>query len=148
MITVHIYPAHHNPGRYECKNNPLKNEEYTRFPGIYCSPLPSHYPYKGTACTFTTTAITPPSSTSYRHALQLVIELPPVISLQLRVFHSLLCPVLVPPADLILRVLEVRQFVTQTFLDEYATRMLRNNRLLVLLYVRLRDTHAHGFNIP
>lgn len=27
-------------------NNPLKNEEYTRFPGIYCLPLISHYPPK------------------------------------------------------------------------------------------------------
>ena len=130
------------------QNNPLKNEEYTHVPGIYRPPLLSHYQSKGMVCTFTAAALNTSASSPYRHALELVIELPPVICLQLRVFHPLLRPVLVPPADLVLRVLEVRQFVTQALLDEYTARMLRNNRLLVLFYVRSCGRYAHGFHKP
>jgi hypothetical protein len=41
-----------------------------------------------------------------RHSLQLLMKLPPIIRLQFRVFYTLLSPILVPSADVILRLLE------------------------------------------
>ena len=129
-------------GCYECKTirSKMKN---TRAPQVYtaqyCPPLLSHYQSKGMMHTFTTTTlyVNIPASTPYRHALQLVIELSPVIRLKLRVLHPLLCPVLVPSADLVLGILEIPQFVTEALLDEYTAGMLPNNRFLVLFYVSL-----------
>jgi hypothetical protein len=56
----------------------------------------------------------------------------PVIGLQLRILYTLLCPLLVPPADMILRLLEKDEFISNTLLDKHATSVLSNNGLLVL----------------
>ena len=66
------------------------------------------------------------------HALELVEESSPVVREHLRVLDPLLRPVLVPPADLILRLLEVDQLVPKALLDEHGPVVLVDDRLLVL----------------
>lgn len=68
-----------------------------------------------------------------RHAFQVVQQAPPVISEHLRILHTLLRPVLIPPRDVILSVLEMNQLIAKTFLDEYRAVVLVDNGFLVLL---------------
>ncbi len=71
-----------------------------------------------------------------RHALKFFMQLPPVVCLQLSILYTLLCPILVPPADMVLRMLEVNKFVAYTFFNKNTTSVLRDYRLLVLGMIR------------
>lgn len=59
-----------------------------------------------------------------RHPLHFITQSPPVIRLQLRIFDSLLTPVLVQTTDMVLARLEMDELVTNALLDEHAARML------------------------
>jgi hypothetical protein len=61
---------------------------------------------------------------SRRHSLDLIAEAPPIVGLQLGVFDSLLAPVLMQTADVILALLEVGKFITSTLLNEHPARVL------------------------
>jgi hypothetical protein len=61
------------------------------------------------------------------HAFQLIEKPPPVVCQHLRVFDPLLRPVLVPPANVILRLLKVHKFVPDAFLDEDGPIVLVDN---------------------
>lgn len=61
---------------------------------------------------------------SRRHPLYLIAQLSPVIRLQFRILDSLLTPVLMQAADVVLALLEVDEFVPDAFLDEHAPRVL------------------------
>lgn len=67
-----------------------------------------------------------------RHPLDLVTQSTPIVCLQFRVLNSFLAPVLVQPADMVLALLEVDEFIADALLDEHAPRVLLHNRLLVL----------------
>lgn len=67
------------------------------------------------------------------HALELVKEAAPVVRQHLRVLDALLRPVLVPPADVVLRLLEVDQLVPHALLDEHRPVVLCHDRFFVLL---------------
>ena len=62
-----------------------------------------------------------------RHPLDFVAQATPVIRLQFRVLDTLLAPVLMQPADVILALLEVDKFIANTFCDEDAPGMLLHN---------------------
>lgn len=74
--------------------------------------------------------------TSYtvRHPLDLIAQRSPVVCLQLRVLDSLLAPVLMQPANVILALTEVFQFFLQTLPDEHSPSVLLHNRLFVLYF--------------
>lgn len=71
-------------------------------------------------------------SLSQRHGLSLLLQLFPIIRLQLRVLNPFLRPILTEATNMILRRLEVDEFVADTLLHEDTTGMLGNDRLLVL----------------
>lgn len=66
------------------------------------------------------------------HPLHLVTQRPPVVRLQLGVFDAFLTPVLVQPADVILALLEVDQFVSHALPDEHPAGMLLHDGFFVL----------------
>ncbi len=74
------------------------------------------------------------STTSFpkRHVLDFLAQRPPIIRLQLRIFDSLLAPVLVQPAHEILRLLEKYELVPNTFFDENAPSVLVYDGLFIL----------------
>lgn len=67
-----------------------------------------------------------------RHTLQLVQQTPPVIGQHLAVLDALLRPVLVPARNVVLRRLEIHQFVAQALLDEDRPVVLCDDGFLVL----------------
>lgn len=67
-----------------------------------------------------------------RHSLNFIAQATPVVRLQLGVFDTLLAPVLVQPADMVLALLEMDEFIANAFLDEDAPRMLLHNGFFVL----------------
>jgi hypothetical protein len=67
-----------------------------------------------------------------RHAVKLIKQSSPVISQHLAVLDPLLGPVLVPAADVVLCLLEVKQLVPDTLADENGAIVLLDNALLVL----------------
>jgi hypothetical protein len=67
-----------------------------------------------------------------RHSLNFITQATPVVRLQLGVFDTLLAPVLVQPADMVLALLEMDKFIANAFLDEDAPRMLLHNGFFVL----------------
>jgi len=69
-----------------------------------------------------------------RHVLKFLGQLLPVVGLHLRILHTLLCPVLIPPADMKLRLLEEDKLISDAFFDEHSTGVLGNNRLFILYY--------------
>ena len=60
------------------------------------------------------------------------MKLLPVIRLKFRIFYTLLRPILVPSADVILSLLEEDQFISNTLFDKNTAGMLSNDRLFVL----------------
>lgn len=68
-----------------------------------------------------------------RHALELIQQPAPVVCQHLGVLDALARPVLIPPADVVLRRLECDELISQALLDKDAAVVLLNNRLLVLL---------------
>ena len=68
-----------------------------------------------------------------RHPIQLIQQATPVVSEHFGVLDSLLCPVLIPPRNMILGVLEVDELVTDTLLDKHGAVVLIDNGFLVLL---------------
>lgn len=74
----------------------------------------------------------PPNLLAQRHSLDLFAKRPPVVRLELRILDTLLAPVLMQLAGVILRVLEVEQLVADALLDEDAAGVLLHDRLLVL----------------
>ena len=66
------------------------------------------------------------------HSFYLFTESSPIICLKFGIFDSLLTPVLMQAADVVLAVLEVKKLVTNAFFDKDAASMLLHNRLLVL----------------
>lgn len=95
----------------------------------------------GSSCSIASTAHRPPPQSTIagghlvtqRHALEVIEEAAPVVGKHLRVLDSLLGPVLVPPGDVVLSVLEVNKLVPDALLHEHGTIVLVHNRLLVLL---------------
>ena len=73
------------------------------------------------------------------HVLNLFVQCSPVLGLKLCILDSLLAPVLMKLADVILRLLEIQQLVTDAFFYEYTPRMLIYNRLLVLHEISIRS---------
>lgn len=69
---------------------------------------------------------------AHGHTLDSVYQSSKVVGLQLSIFHALLCPVLVQSADAVLRVVEVQDLISHTFLDEDAASVLIDDRLFVL----------------
>jgi hypothetical protein len=67
-----------------------------------------------------------------RHALQLVEQSPPVVSQHLRVLDAFLGPVLVPAADVVLRLLEEDELVADALTDEHGTVVLVYDAFLIL----------------
>ena len=64
--------------------------------------------------------------------LNLIPQPPPIIRLQFRILDALLTPILMHTTDMILRALEVVEFVADAFFDEDATGVLVCYRLFVL----------------
>lgn len=62
-----------------------------------------------------------------RHPLDLVTQAAPIVRLQFGVLDSFLAPVLVQPADMVLALLEVDEFVADALLDEHAPGVLLHN---------------------
>lgn len=71
-------------------------------------------------------------SVTQRHALNPIDQTPPAVSLKLCVLHPLLRPLLVRSRNAPDRALEEDDLVAHTLLNEHATSMLIDNRLLVL----------------
>lgn len=69
---------------------------------------------------------------SQRHALQLVKQPAPIVRQHLGVFDTLASPVLIPPANVVLRSLESDEFVTNALLDKDGAVMLVDNGFFVL----------------
>lgn len=67
-----------------------------------------------------------------RHTLDLVTQSTPIVRLQFRVLDPFLAPVLVKPADMVLALLEVDEFISDALLDEHAPRVLLHDRFFVL----------------
>ena len=67
-----------------------------------------------------------------RHALELVEEPAPVVRQHFGVLDPLARPVLVPPANVVLRGLEGDELVAEALLDKDATIVLLDDRLFVL----------------
>ena len=61
---------------------------------------------------------------SCRHSLHFFAQPSPVVCLQLGVFDSLLAPILVEAANMVLTLLKVRQFISDALPDENAACML------------------------
>lgn len=68
------------------------------------------------------------------HAVDFLAQRPPVVRLQLRILDSLLAPVLMQMADMVLAGLEIDELVPDAFLDEHPERMLLHDRFLILQY--------------
>lgn len=68
-----------------------------------------------------------------RHSLNFVAQATPVVRLKFRILDTLLAPVLVQTADMILALLEVDEFVTDAFFDKDAPSMLLHNGFFVLV---------------
>ena len=86
---------------------------------------------------------TPQNLIPQRHVLDFLAEPAPIIRLELRVLDALLAPVLMGPADMVLRELEIGQFVADALLDEDASGVLVDDGLLVLL-LQVSEVHFHG----
>lgn len=71
-------------------------------------------------------------SITQRHPLNPIDQRPPAISLQLRILHPLLRPLLMRPRDPPDHALEEQHLVPHALLDEHAARVLVDDRLLVL----------------
>lgn len=69
------------------------------------------------------------------HGLKLLAQRFPILCTQLGILDTLLRPLLVHSADVVLGSLEVYNLVANTFLDEDATSVLVDYRLLVLRLV-------------
>lgn len=67
-----------------------------------------------------------------RHALELVEQLTPVVSEELRVLGSLLRPILVPAGNVVLAGLEVNELIPDALLDEDGPVVLVDDGLFVL----------------
>lgn len=68
-----------------------------------------------------------------RHPLNFIAQATPVLRLQFRVLDTLLAPVLMQAADMILALLEVNEFITNAFRDEDTPSMLLHNGFFVLV---------------
>jgi hypothetical protein len=68
-----------------------------------------------------------------RHPLNFIAQATPVFRLQFGIFDTLLAPILMQAADVILALLEVDQFVTDAFRDEDTPSMLLHNGFFVLV---------------
>lgn len=68
-----------------------------------------------------------------RHPLNFIAQATPVVRLQFRVLHTLLAPILMQAADVILALLEVDEFVTDAFRDKDTPSMLLYNGFFVLV---------------
>lgn len=74
-----------------------------------------------------------PQSRTYKalipnwHALQLFMQLLPVVGLQFGIFHEFLSPVLVPAADVVLRLLEVNELVSYALFNEDVSSVLSHD---------------------
>jgi hypothetical protein len=66
------------------------------------------------------------------HALYLFTQSPPVVRLQLCVLHTLLTPLLVQSANVILALLKVKKFIPNTFFNEDTSGVLLDDGLFVL----------------
>ncbi len=66
------------------------------------------------------------------HSFQLVQQSPPVIRQQLSILDPFLCPILVPPRNVVLRALEGDELVADALLDKYGVVVLLHDRFLVL----------------
>lgn len=71
-------------------------------------------------------------SIAQRHSIQLLVEGSPVLCRELGILDTLLAPLLVCAADVVLRVLEVHNLIANALLYENSSSMLVDNRLLVL----------------
>ena len=58
------------------------------------------------------------------HTLNFLTQRPPIINLKLCIFDTLLTPILVQSANIVLRLLKVEQFVSYALLDENPASML------------------------
>lgn len=76
---------------------------------------------------------TPNAALARRHPLNFVTQATPIVRLQFGVLDTLLAPVLMQPADVILASLEVNEFVADAFCDEDAPSMLLHNGFFVLV---------------
>ena len=61
---------------------------------------------------------------SQRHILNLLAQRSPIISLKLSILYTLLTPVLMQPADLVLGLLEEDQLIPDALFDEDSSGML------------------------
>jgi hypothetical protein len=75
------------------------------------------------------------SLVALRHALHRVRQRAEILHLQLRRLDSLLRPILMQPADVVLRALEEEQFVAHALLDEDAAGVLVDDGLFVLVMI-------------
>ena len=60
------------------------------------------------------------------------MKLLPVVGLQLGILYTLLCPVLVPPTDVVLRLLEKDKLISNALFDKHTTSMLSDDGFFVL----------------
>lgn len=67
-----------------------------------------------------------------RHTLKFLVQLLPIVRLKFGILHPLLCPILIPPADMVLGMLEITKLVSDTFFDEDSSSMLGYDGLFVL----------------
>ena len=77
-------------------------------------------------------------SVPQRHMLDILVEPPPIVRLELRILDALLAPILMQSTHLILRVLEIDQLIANTFHDEYTSGVLVDDGLLVLKFSHIR----------
>lgn len=83
-----------------------------------------------------TTWVTRPNAAQLharRHPLNFVAQATPVVRLKFGVLDTLLAPVLMQTADVILALLEVDEFIMDAFFDEDAPSMLLHNGFFVLV---------------
>lgn len=73
------------------------------------------------------------------HPFYLVTEPSPIVRLQLGILDQLLAPVLMQSANVVLALLEIRNFIPDALLDENSPCMLLYDRLLVLYQKCLRQ---------
>ena len=70
-----------------------------------------------------------------RHALHLLAQRPPIIGLKLGVLDAFLTPILMQPTDMVLARLEEKKLVPDTLFDEDSSRVLLDDRFLVLCFI-------------